>query len=373
MPGLIQQIPRLYNNLLHRKLRRVDPALFEDTAFLDDMNKAREGAKVIPMFSMIMFIIVMFYSVYFASVGAYLFSLAPMLLITLLLAFVPSLLGQMVRVKVFTKLEEQSAPLRRENEYYQKTLCDREYYKETRILGAFVFFHKLFTDTMALLTHKTWQAERKTALLQLTLNLMSFAGMATAAYMLFIATMAGDITVGAFAAVFAALGKIFSIMQEIVNRHIGNMNKDLGKVANFVRMLDMPERTGAEKTPDFTKGVVAENISFTYPGRDAPAVRNVSLSLANGETIAIVGENGAGKSTLVRLLTGIYRPSEGKVTAGGLNTAGIAPESVYQGISGVFQKYQRYKMTLEENITISNADMETDCAKVETALKQSDA
>ena len=355
--------------LLQRKLQRIDPACFEDTAFLDDLNKAKEGIAPICMFAEILFMIVTFYGVYFVSVGAYLFSLKPILPIAIIIAFIPAMLAQIIRAKVFTKLEEQSAPLRREYEYYQKTLCDREYFKETRILGAFRFFHKLFSDTMALLTRKTWRAERKTALLQLLLNITSFAGMAVSTYLLFTATMEGEITVGAFAAVFSALGMIFSIMQEIITRHLGALNKDIGKVTNFVRMMDMPERTGADGIPDFTKGVIAESISFTYPGRDEPAVRGVSLNISNGETIAIVGENGAGKSTLVRLLTGIYRPSEGKVTVGGLNTAETAPASVYRGISGVFQKYQRYKMTLEENVTISDTEP---VSNVETALHEAD-
>jgi ATP-binding cassette subfamily B protein len=357
-------------DLLHRKLRHVDPVQFENTDFLDDLNKAREGIRAITMFCMIVFMCISFYGVYFVSIGAYLFRLKPMLLITLLLAFIPAMLAQIINVKVFTKLEEQSAPLRREYEYYQKTICDREYFKETRILGAFKFFHKLFAETMELLTRNIWQAERKTALLQLTLNITTFVGMAASAYMLFSATMAGEISVGVFAAVFAALGQIFNIMQEIVKQHMGNMNRDIGKVINFIRMLDMPEQTGVDGTPDFTKGVVAESISFTYPGRFKPAVRKVSLTIAEGETIAIVGENGAGKSTLVRLLTGIYRPSEGKVTIGGLDTTEIAPTSVYKGISGVFQKYQRYKMTLGENVAISNMSAKADPMQIDTALHE---
>ena len=252
-------------------------------------------------------------------------------------------------------------------------MCDREYFKETRILGAFRFFHKLFTDTMVLLTKKTWQAERKTALLLLLLNVSTFAGMAIVSYMLFIATMAGEITVGAFAAVFSSIGMIFYIMQEIFNGHISNMNRDIGKVANFVRMLDIPERTGGSGAVDFTEGIAAEGVSFTYPSRDEPAVRHVSLTIANGETVAIVGENGAGKSTLVRLLTGIYRPTEGKVTVGGLDTAKIAPASLYRDLSGVFQKYQRYKMTLEENVAISDTGTGIDAERVRSALEEADA
>ena len=357
--------------VLHRKLQRIDPARFEDTAFLDDLNKAREGVKEITLFSTALFMLVCFYGTYFVSIGAYLFNLKPVLLITLLISFLPALLGLIVKAKVFTALEEKNAPLRREYEYYQRTLCDREYFKETRILGAFAFFYKLFSDTMKLLTRKIWQAERKTALLQLSLNAVSFAGMAAASYLLFTATMTGEITVGAFAAVFNALGMVFGIMQEIINWHLGNVNKNLGKVVNFIRMLDMPERTGADGTPDFTKGVAAENVSFTYPGRDAPAVNGVSLTIADGETVAIVGENGAGKSTLVRLLTGIYRPSEGRVTVGGLDTAETAPASVYRGISGVFQRYQKYKMTLEENVTISDAET-AGPERLNTALQEAD-
>ena len=175
-----------------------------------------------------------------------------------------------------------------------------------------------------------------------------------------------------FAAVFAALGQIFAIMQEIVTQHIGNMNRDMGKVVNFIRLLDMQEHTGTEGETDFARGVAAKDISFTYPGRDKPAIKNVSLEIAEGETIAIVGENGAGKSTLVRLLTGIYRPSEGKVFIGGLDTAVASPASVYKGVSGVFQKYQRYKMTLKENVAISDVSAEAGAEKIHSVLSEAD-
>lgn len=356
--------------LLHRKLKNIDPAQFENTDFLDDLNKAREGILAIPLFCMILFLCISFYGVYFLSIGAYLFTLKPLLLITLLLAFIPAILAQTIHVRVFTRLEEQSAPLRRENEYYQKAICDREYFKETRILGAFSFFNELFTDTMELLTCKIWQAERKTALLKLMLNITTFTGMGTSAYLLFTATMDGEITIGMFAAVFAALGQIFAIMDEIVGKHISSMNRDIGKVNNFLHLLDMEERTGSGGVPDFTKGVAAYAVSYTYPGREKPAVKNLSLNMAEGETIAIVGENGAGKSTLVRLLTGIYRPTEGRVTIGGLDTSKIAPVSLFKGISGVFQKYQRYKMTLEENVAISDSLARAGSGQAEAALRE---
>jgi len=116
--------------------------------------------------------------------------------------------------------------------------------------------------------------------------------------------------------------------------------------------------------------VKAENISFTYPGKDMPAVKNVSIYIKSGETIAIVGANGAGKSTLVRLLTGLYRPMEGNVSIGGLDTIRTAPASLYKGTSGIFQRYQRYKMTLAENVAISDTVHSPDESQMRAALSE---
>ena len=356
--------------LLHRKLQRVDPVLFEDTVFLDYLDKAQEGIKAIAYFCMTIFTLVGLYGVYIASISVYLFKLKPMLLLILLIAYFPAMLAQIVRGKVFTNLEELSAPLRRKCEYYQKTLCNREYFKETRILGAYQYFQKLFLDTMNLLIGKTWQAERKTVLLVLLLNMATFAGMAVAVFILFMATMAGEISIGAFAAVLGALNAVFSTIWEIVNVHMGTISENIGKIVNLLYIIDMPEKSCIEGTIDLSKGIVAKNISFTYPGRDKPTIKEVSLTIPDGETIAIVGENGAGKSTLVRLLTGIYRPSEGNVTVGGLDTAEVAMNSIYRGISGVFQKYQRYKMTLEENVIISNTEIPRDTTRMEAVLEE---
>ncbi len=356
--------------LIHNKIKRIDPVKFEDTDFLDNLNKAKEGVRAITMFCMLVFACVSFYGIYFVAIGVYLFRLKPMLIVTLLLAFIPAMLAQIFNVRIFAGLEEESAPLRREYDYYKKAICDREYFKETRILGAFHFFYNLYENTLKVLTGKVWKAERKVALLQLMLDFTTFAGMAASAYMLFTATMSGEITAGMFAAVFAALTQIFAIMQEVVKQHMGNMNRDIGKVVNFIRLLDMPERGGREGEIDFTGGIAAENISFRYPGRESFSVKDVSVNIGEKETIAIVGENGAGKSTLVRLLTGIYLPTQGKVSIGGLDTAEYAPASVYKGISGVFQKYQRYKMTLKENVAISDDTIEADDDKICSVLEE---
>ncbi|WP_038108920.1 ATP-binding cassette domain-containing protein, partial [Treponema pedis] len=104
--------------------------------------------------------------------------------------------------------------------------------------------------------------------------------------------------------------------------------------------MDMEEVDGEEGIIDFTKGVVASNVSFTYPGSNKPAVHDINLIIKQQETIAVVGENGSGKSTLVRLLTGLYIPDSGTVEIGGKNTKTSRPNTIFKGISAVFQHYQ---------------------------------
>jgi ATP-binding cassette subfamily B protein len=69
----------------------------------------------------------------------------------------------------------------------------------------------------------------------------------------------------------------------------------------------------------------------------------------------------------VRLITGIYHPTAGSVRVGGLDTAKVHPSCVFASVTGVFQKYQRYKMTLRENIRLSQFEKEEN---IESAARQ---
>jgi len=361
-----------YMVALLRKLQRIPAKHFEESAFLDDVNKAREGPANLGYMAFVCLQFVTFYLVFFVAVAAYLFWLSPLLPLVILASFVPSLLGQLAHVKIFAKLEEENAPERRRHDYYKKAIVDREFYKETRILGAFRFFHKLFSESLQIVTHKTWQTERRAALIRLLLNLASFAGLGASLYLLFAATMSGEISAGAFAAVFTSLSLVFSLMDEIVTRHFGSASEHIGKVANYFRVMDMCETGGDYGVPDFTRGIVAKGIGFSYPGQESAAVSaaisNLSLDIKSGETIAIVGENGAGKSTLVRLLSGIYSPDYGSVNIGGLDSKKHHPTGMFSRTSGVFQRYQCYKMTLADNVKISNTSTTMQYDKIQHAL-----
>lgn len=338
---------------IHEKASRIEPISFENSEFLDEINKAKEGALNSLVMVLIGSSIVMFYLPYFLFMTVYLYRLKPILVLTIFLAFIPLAITQFIRGSVFTELEDEVAPLRREFDYYERCLVHREYFKETRTLGAFPFLRSLYFNALQTLQKKQWTAELKTGLLELAMKLISLVGYGSILYLLISGLLQGDLSVGSFAAVFGSLGLMFGLLEEIVVRHFGTMSRNMGTVRNFIRFLDLPERQGVKLPVNLGDGVIVKNVSFTYPGASGPCLENVNLEIKKGETLAIVGHNGAGKTTLVRLLTGLYVPTVGEVLISGLNTKEIEAESLFQGVSAVFQKFQRYQMSLEENVSIS--------------------
>jgi len=341
---------------IHQKLSRIAPIDFEDTQTLDDMNKAIQGKNDAVFFTDSIVSMLCFYTPYFIFMAVYLMNIKPILIILLVLVFTPTFLTHILRTSVFAKAEDKAAPIRREFDYYELCLTGREYFKETRILGAFPYFKKLYTDSLSLLNKLIYRASVKASIIELCVKLFSLFGYIGILFLLFDLLMKGEISVGAFAAIFTSLEMVFSLMRELVIDNLGESAKNLSRVQNYLRFLQLPEREG-EDTKIPTDGCIdLQDVSFSYPNTGQKAVDNVTVTIQHGETIAIVGENGSGKTTLVRLITGMYLPEEGEILYGEINTKTISASSLFKNISAVFQKYQRYQMTLRENIGISNAD-----------------
>ena len=381
---LTQQVLNVINNLLwtymsgrsggemakriHAKMIRLDPICLEDTNLHDDINKAQEGSWAVMGIISTLMSLFTFYIPYFLVMGFYFNYLQPRLLWVFALTFFPVLFSQVIRIKMYANYEDKIAPIRREYDYLYVAMAGKEYLKETRLLGGFSFLFKRFAELMKLRANEELRLDKRNALLTGITGSFSTLGYLGILAMLVQALLNGDISAGAFAAVFGAVGTLFSMMESIIGRQIGGMMRSLGLAHNFIRFMDLPERTGKTGTPDYRAGIVAENISFIYPQTDKKVLDGVTLTIPAGGTVAIVGENGAGKTTLARVLVGLYLPSEGTVQLHGLDTAGYDFSTLFDRVSGVFQRFQRYAMTLEENVRIGDV---TSARDIEEALEQS--
>ena len=357
---------RAYGNVavrLQKKLARIPTSEFEVPSTLDAINKADAGASVASAIVIMVLLSVFGYIPFFIGVSIYLYTLKPILAIAPVVIFIPVMTAQVLKVKMFGDLEEAAAPERRKVDYYERCIGDREFFKETRLIGAFAYFKKLYTDSVKAMNKVIKKTEVKAGVMELVMQALSVCGYGLLFYMLIVALMDGDISVGEFAAVFASISGLFGMMDEMIRSNVGDVMQEKELAVNILKLLDLPERTG-DKSADVSQGIELRNVHFTYPGSKNESICGVNLELRPKETLAIVGTNGAGKTTLVKLLTGIYTPSDGVVLHGGVSTQEIKPDELFKNTSAVFQDFGRYKMTLDTNLRIGDLNSGRELTKV---------
>ncbi len=143
---------------------------------------------------------------------------------------------------------------------------------------------------------------------------------------------------------------------------LANLHNDLQRAVAAATRIDEVfdidvERTahhgGAErkaKLPRVRRGVEFRGVTFTYPGADAPALRDINLTVGFGEACAIVGTNGSGKSTLTYLLPRLYEPDAGAVLFDGQNIANFSLRSVRNQVAAVTQEAILFDADVRNNI-----------------------
>lgn len=132
---------------------------------------------------------------------------------------------------------------------------------------------------------------------------------------------------------------------------------------------DSPRKAPATSEP---ADIRFEHVTFFYPGSSRAALKDVSVTIREGEKVAIVGRNGSGKSTFVNLLCGLYEPQQGSVSIAG-KEASSDPFAVRKNLSAVFQNFGRYEDTIRFNVTISDAQRMPDDGRIMGLLEKAGA
>jgi ATP-binding cassette subfamily B protein len=355
---------------------RVDLATFDDPQWRDAMQRARDRG-VDAAQRLVDFAIELGTNlVSLVAAAAVLGVLHPILLPLLVLAVLPNAAAAVRSARLGYSTQLRLIALWRRKYMLSELLAERDAAPELR---AFTLHGYLLAEVRRLLTVATREQMRVSAA-QVRTNLtgQALGAVATGAtYAVLIALLLTgrmDLAVGGAAAYAISTG-INALTQ--VAFSINHLYEQGLYFADYRGFSDLARRRaepadGVDAPPAF-RTLTVTGLTFSYPGADRPAVRDVDLILHGGRTVALVGENGSGKSTLAKLLAGLYHPDAGTIAWDGVDAATMRPDSLRGRIAVVMQEPTRWPLSAAANITIGRHDRAATPADIEAVARQADA
>ncbi|MBR6767270.1 MAG: ABC transporter ATP-binding protein, partial [Clostridia bacterium] len=162
-----------------------------------------------------------------------------------------------------------------------------------------------------------------------------------------------------FTAVTTFTTWVMEILQATVKLH--EQSLDISRVREFLEYPEPFRFEDGQAVPQTNSYELRlEHVFFRYPGAEEDTIRDLNLIVHPGEKLAIVGLNGAGKTTLVKLLSGLFDPTEGRVLLNGTDIRVFDRRAYYGLFSAVFQEFSILDVTVAENIAQTNLDIDYD-------------
>ncbi len=363
--------------LIMEHANSLDLSDFENAAYYDQLQQAqresanRPVAMVAGVFSLVRTAIT------FATMIALLLGLSPWVAAAALLSPIPAFIsGSRYGWWGFQQMRRQS-PTRRLMSYLTTLLTTDEFNKEIKLytLGDH------FIDRYRTISADYYQDTRR-LLVRRYLSGFGWGALtivASSGTFLYVAILAirGTISLGALTVYTQAAQQVQSSFQGLLGGVQGIYEHGL-YLSTLYDLLDRQPAIHAPANPvpvrrPFQQGIEFRDVTYRYPGKESPALENVSFTIAPGETIAIVGRNGAGKTTIVKLLGRLYDPESGQILIDGHDIRDYDPQELRREFGMMFQDYATYQLSARENVGVGNVDRVADLAAVTTAAEHGGA
>lgn len=294
-------------------------------------------------------------------------------LIILVLLGVPRLLVTKTTLRWDQAVEEEGSPHNRRAD----ELVDLSYRvdagAEIRVFGLAQELRRIIRESTERWQLPTIRYASKYMLVDLINGLLYFGAAAAVLGWLLTDAIHGRVGVQTITIAITALGTLQTITSSIVGTAKWTA-QSIRSATRYVWLQDYARRvhdryTGAKQPPErLVSGIRLEHVSYRYEGAAHDAISDLTLDLRPGQVVALVGENGAGKSTLVKLLTGMYAPTSGRIFLDDTDLADIDLDAWRQRCTGAFQDHADFEFTAAENVGLGALQSIDDHAEIFHAL-----
>lgn len=345
-----------------KKVMAIDYANLEDSNVLDLKERAlfpltNYGALIQLLSSSVEFLTSLFTII---SVSAILINFSPLFTLAVFVLTVVAMLLSARFMTVLKKVTETIIPINRRYGYYADAMTDSPFQKEYRIYG----MHRLMTKKLNEYTDEIqdWlnninvsQGNTETTQAFL-IAITHFLTYSYVALRVMTSRFGARITLGDFSVIIGATESFASSFRGVIMNAI-SVGQSISYLKPFCQFMSIPDtgRRSGEKIPKSLQTLTFEDVTFSYPNTDRIVLDNVSFEINRGDKISIVGLNNAGKSTIVKLICRLFEPDSGQILWNGIDIREYNYDAYIKEISCVFQDFQLFPFTIEENIDTENA------------------
>lgn len=345
---LEQRLELNLNKSLMNKLSLIAVDEIEKPEFQDKLNqiKDRPHLALIELFNSSILILSTVIKV--VGIAFVFFNISGILGISYLIAAIFDILFTFMAVNKMNKMFENTSRNEREMENVIDILKNKDALYEIKVFKMKNLFLNRFEKYSSAVFKERLDTTLKSQNYLLLSSVVNIVWMGLVILFIVSKLLAKAIGAGDLTAIVTSASSTLDMAEDFVYEASTVSNN--GYIANTLFYILSYDERKVEKSSKYGDEIEFSHVSFKYPGTQKTVLHDLSFKINKDKVTAIVGENGAGKSTIIKLVAGLYEPTEGSVRISNMNPYSMSNEDISNELSIVFQDFKNYELSLRENI-----------------------
>lgn len=350
---LEQRLELNLNKSLMNKLSLIAVDEIEKSEFQDKLNqiKDRPHIALIELFNSSILILSTVIKV--VGIAFVFFNISGILGISYLIAAIFDILFTFMAVNKMNKMFENTSRNEREMENVIDILKNKEALYEIKVFKMKNLFLNRFEKYSSAVFKERLDTTLKSQNYLLLSSVVNIVWMGLVILFIVSKLLAKAIGAGDLTAIVTSASSTLDMAEDFVYEASTVSNN--GYIANTLFYILSYDERKVEKSSKYGDEIEFSHVSFKYPGTEKMVLHDLSFKINKDKVTAIVGENGAGKSTIIKLVAGLYEPTEGSVRISNMNPYSMSNEDISNELSIVFQDFKNYEISLRDNILFGKA------------------